>query len=97
MSAQKYRIPSPTILFVKPDHAKSLMEGITEAAKKNLLLFPVAWRQKLAAVGDGFMTKDSLWDRLVFDGARAKVVGDGAGTIRAVVVSGGKSLSLVHS
>lgn len=38
---------------------------------------------------EGFITKQSLWDRLVFDGARVSVLGNGAGTVRAVIVSGG--------
>jgi long-chain acyl-CoA synthetase len=88
MSTGKYRIPPPTIFFLKPDHLRAVVDGILTAAKKSFL-FRFAWRHKLAAISEGFITKDSLWDRLVFDGARAKVVGDAAGTLRNVVVSGG--------
>jgi long-chain acyl-CoA synthetase len=35
------------------------------------------------------MTKDSLWDRCVFDGVRSKVFGEIAGTLRAVISTGG--------
>lgn len=34
------------------------------------------------------MSKDSLWDRAVFDAARAAVLGDGAGSVRGVIVAG---------
>lgn len=49
----------------------------------------LAWRHKFSSMLDGFITKQSLWDRLVFDNARAKVMSKGAGTVRAIVVSGG--------
>jgi long-chain acyl-CoA synthetase len=47
-------------------------------------------RHKKAGMAEGFVSKESLWDRLVFDSARAKVIGEGAGTLRSVIVSGGK-------
>jgi long-chain acyl-CoA synthetase len=53
-------------------------------------LYPFAWRHKIAGLRDGYITKESLWDRLVFDFARASVVGEGAGSIRGVIVGGGK-------
>lgn len=89
LSVQRYPIPSPTILFITPEHLRSLMEGILNEAQKSWL-FRFAWRQKMAAAHEGFLTKDSLWDRLVFDNARAKVIGEAAGTLRSVIVSGGK-------
>ncbi|KAF9821700.1 hypothetical protein IEO21_00546 [Rhodonia placenta] len=83
-------IPSPTILFVKPTHLSAITSSILERARSSAsLLYPFAWRHKFAAVLEGFMTKQSLWDRLVFDNARVNVMGRGAGTIRALVVSGG--------
>jgi long-chain acyl-CoA synthetase len=90
LSAKEYPVPSPTIYFIRPAHLHALTSAILMNAHKSLLLHPLAWRHKLSGIRDGFITKDSLWDRLVFDGARAKVVGDGAGTIRSVIVSGGK-------
>lgn len=77
-------------MFLKPDHSQSITEAILREAKKNFVLFSFAWRQKVAAINEGFLTKDSLWDRLVFDSARATVVGDIAGSLRSVVVGGGK-------
>jgi long-chain acyl-CoA synthetase len=92
LAVQKYPIPSPTVIFIKPPHLVSMMDKILKAARKNFFLFPFAWRHKVAGVAEGFLTKDSLWDRLVFDAARASVIGDGAGTLRAVIVSGGTSV-----
>jgi len=89
ISSRKYPIPSPTIMFIKSGHLNSMVSGILSEAKKSWFLQPFAWRHKLAGVADGFITNQSLWDRLVFDGARARVIGDSAATLRAVVVSGG--------
>ena len=44
----------------------------------------------MAHSAEGFITKESLWDRLVFDAARVKVLGEGAGTLRALIATGGK-------
>ncbi|KIY67707.1 acetyl-CoA synthetase-like protein [Cylindrobasidium torrendii FP15055 ss-10] len=88
-SARTYKIPSPTVLFVKPDHVEALVSSILKTAQKNRILYPFAWRHKVAGIQEGFLSKDSLWDRLVFDAARAKVVGEAAGTLAAVISSGG--------
>lgn len=42
-------------------------------------------------MADGFITRDSLWDRMVFGIARLAILGESANTIRGVVVSGGES------
>lgn len=94
ISSRKYPIPSPTIMFIKSGHLTSIVSGILSEAKKTWFLQPFAWRHKLAGVADGFITNQSLWDRLVFDGARARVIGDSAATLRAVVVSGGMTTFL---
>ncbi|KAF9050711.1 hypothetical protein BDZ89DRAFT_1057149 [Hymenopellis radicata] len=86
---KSYRVPSPTVFFIKPGHLESLVSSILGNAKKNTLLYPFAWRHKVSGITEGFLTKDSLWDRLVFDAARAKIIGDAAGTLAAVIVSGG--------
>ncbi|KAF8136305.1 hypothetical protein EV363DRAFT_1446732 [Boletus edulis] len=44
-----------------------------------------SWQDWLKA----FLTKESLWDRVLFDGAREYVMGPMAGTMKAIVVSGG--------
>ena len=78
------------MLFIRPDHLRSLTDTILqEARKSSWLLFNFAWRHKLAGILEGYMTKQSLWDRLVFDSARVKVMGKGAGTVRTVLVGGG--------
>lgn len=94
IASRKYPIPSPTVMFIKPGHLTSIVSGIIFEAKKSWLLHAFAWRHKVAGVADGFITNQSLWDRLVFDGARARVIGDSAATLRAVVVSGGMSTFL---
>ncbi|KAJ7582810.1 acetyl-CoA synthetase [Mycena floridula] len=91
LTAQSYPIPSATILFLKAEHSQHIMEDIMKEAQKSYL-FAFAWRHKVSAIQEGFLTKDSLWDRLVFDGARAKVTGEAASTLRAVIVSGGPIL-----
>lgn len=85
---RKYPIPSPTILFIKPDHLKSLATAVIKESAKSLL-YSFGWRHKLTGVTEGFITKESLWDRVVFDGARTKILGEGAATLRGVIVSGG--------
>ncbi|KAK1232980.1 hypothetical protein PQX77_003894 [Marasmius sp. AFHP31] len=88
LSAQKLPIPSPTIMFLQPGHLVSLVENVLTESKRSWLN-SFAWRHKVSGIVEGFITKDSLWDRLVYDGARAKVIGEGAGTVRAVVAGGG--------
>ncbi|KAL0579964.1 hypothetical protein V5O48_002048 [Marasmius crinis-equi] len=87
LSAQR-SIPSPTIMFLQPGHLVSLVESVLKESKKSWMN-GFAWRHKVSGIVEGFITKDSLWDRLVYDGARAKVIGEGAGTVRAVVAGGG--------
>ncbi|KAG1841377.1 hypothetical protein C8R48DRAFT_739175 [Suillus tomentosus] len=88
LSATKFPIPSPTVLFLKPEHVQSLTSSVTDRAKKSFL-FPLAWRHKFASLTEGFVTKDSLWDRTVFGSAREDVLGKMADTVKAVVISGG--------
>lgn len=97
MSATKLPIPSPTILFIKPPHLESLASSINEQARKSTLLYTFAYRHKLSGVAEGFISADSLWDRLVFDGARAAVLGDTAKTVRGIVVSGGRNTNFFCS
>lgn len=89
VSATKFPIPSPTILFLKPEHVQSLASSVMDRAKKSFFMFPLAWRHKFASLTEGFVTKDSLWDRTVFGKAREDVLGKMADTVKAVVISGG--------
>jgi len=43
----------------------------------------------VAALAEGFLSKESLWDRAVFDGAREHVLHRMANTLKAAVVGGG--------
>lgn len=90
-SVEAYPIPSATIFFIAPSHLTVLTTSIIDNAKKSsFLLYSLAWRHKLSGILEGFFTKQSLWDRLVFDGVRMQVMGKGAGTVRAVIVGGGR-------
>ncbi|KAH6918885.1 acetyl-CoA synthetase [Coprinopsis sp. MPI-PUGE-AT-0042] len=86
---KRYPIPFPTVLFMKPEHLRESTKEILKHAAKALLLYQFGWRHKVAGVTDGFLTRESLWDRMVFDNARAKVLGNISATTRAVFVSGG--------
>lgn len=88
LSYKAYPIPPPTVAFLKTGHVHTLVPAIWKEARRSLL-FPFAWRHKLAALTEGFVSKESLWDRLVFDAARSKVSADGAATLRAIIVSEG--------
>lgn len=88
-SLSTFPIPSPTIMFVKPEHVISLTSSILSAARSESWLSGWGWRHKVAHAMEGFVTKESLWDRLVFDTARVKVLGEGAGTLRALIATGG--------
>jgi long-chain acyl-CoA synthetase len=91
-STEQYPIPSPTVLFIQSSHLTAISQAVTQRAKKSGFLYSIAWRQKMANLLEGFITKQSLWDRMVFDPARASVLGKGAGTVRTVIVSGGPYL-----
>ena len=56
-------------------------------------MYSFAHRHKLAGIAEGFISKDSLWDRLVFENARKTVMGNTAITVRGIVVTGGKYLT----
>jgi long-chain acyl-CoA synthetase len=79
-----------TVFFLKSTHP----EGVVNAIE------PLAWRHKLASMLEGYVTKGSLWDRLVFENARTAVFEDGAPSLKVVVVSGGGAstnhLTLAH-
>jgi long-chain acyl-CoA synthetase len=89
LSATKFPIPSPTVLFVDPGHLNYLSTSIISRAKKSFLMYPLGWRHKLAALAEGFLSRESLWDRTVFDGPREYIMGGMANTVKAIVVSGG--------
>ena len=88
MSTRQLGIPPATVLFLKPNHLGDVVNAIISNAKRSFI-FPLAWRQKFAGIFEGYFTKQSLWDRLVFDNARSVALGDGSASIRAVVVSDG--------
>ncbi|KAH7916000.1 hypothetical protein BJ138DRAFT_763261 [Hygrophoropsis aurantiaca] len=89
MTVTSLPIPTPTVAFLKPGHAQALGSDIVSRAKKTSWFYPLAWRHKFAGVTEGFVTKDSLWDRTVFDHARAKVMGELGSTLKTVIIGGG--------
>jgi long-chain acyl-CoA synthetase len=89
ISGTQYPIPSPTVLFLKPEHLKAIATDVIKQGARSWLLYPFAWRHKVSGVSEGFVTKESLWDRVLFDGARTKILGPTSATLRAVIVSGG--------
>lgn len=91
-ASTKLPIPSPTILFIKPKHLSSLVSAILQQASGSMW-YPIARRHKLAGMVEGFVSKDGLWDRAVFDAARSAVIGDGAGSVRGVIVGDTESLA----
>jgi len=89
LSYKSFPIPAPTVLFLKPGHLQSTVASIVKQASKSWILYPFARQHKLASLNEGYITKDSLWDRLVYEDARAKIIGENAGTIRGAIISGG--------
>ncbi|KZV71784.1 acetyl-CoA synthetase-like protein [Peniophora sp. CONT] len=85
-AAKKLNLPAPTVLFVTPPHLDALVGSVLAEAKKSLM-FPIAWRHKLAAILEGSLTRESMWDRLVLNDARLSA---GAATVRSVIVAGGR-------
>lgn len=73
---------------------KKLTSMILKAASSNLL-FNLAWRHKAYGLQEGFLTKVSFWDNLIFDGARRKVLGKMEASLRGIVVSEGENDRLV--
>ncbi|KAI0003328.1 acetyl-CoA synthetase-like protein [Russula compacta] len=88
ISTQQVGLPPATVFFLKPTQLDAVVNTIISNAKKSFI-FPLAWRHKLAGIFEGYFTKESLWDRLVFDNARSTVFGERAASLRAVVVSDG--------
>lgn len=67
-----------------------IVASILANAKKSTV-FPVAWRHKIFHIQQGFLSKDGVWDRQVFDTARKSVLNRVNDSLRAIVVSKGKS------
>lgn len=81
-------LPPCTMLFATPSHLDVLASEIDRIGSGSFL-YGFAKRHKLASMRDGFVTKDSLWDGLVFTGAKTQVLGESGSTLRAVMISGG--------
>ena len=67
-----------------------LVANVLLVAKQSWF-FNLAWRHKIYALKQGFVTNETLWDKLAFIPARKQVLGPMNTTLRAVVVSDGTS------
>ncbi|KZV90421.1 acetyl-CoA synthetase-like protein [Exidia glandulosa HHB12029] len=86
-TVESQRAPSPTVLVVTRLHLNSLTKAVLGAVSGALK--PFAWRQKNAALAAGALSRDTVWDKLVFAPARRAALGPMGTTMRAVVLSGG--------
>ncbi|KAI6015764.1 hypothetical protein PISMIDRAFT_29207 [Pisolithus microcarpus 441] len=88
LSARHHPIPYLMVFFIGPDHLEDLSSSILRHVWESWL-YSFTWRHKLAAFVEGFLSKDSLWDRTVFDHAWEHVLGDMANALKDVIISGG--------
>ncbi|KIJ44134.1 hypothetical protein M422DRAFT_67748 [Sphaerobolus stellatus SS14] len=79
---------TPTLMFLTPDFLKPVMSLILTAARSNPL-FWLGWRHKIRGLQEGFLTKRSLWDNVVWEPARTKVLDKVEESLRGIVVSQG--------
>jgi len=79
--------PAPTVLFLTNSHTESLTASILNHARRSWL-FPLAWRHKQAALFEGSMSKDTLFDKQVFRAARLRALGALANSMREIAVAG---------
>ena len=71
-----------------PSQLNTIVSSILSEAKRSPL-FPLAWRHKLSHILQGFLSKDSLWDKSFFSAARSATLKKSSESLRAVIVSGG--------
>ncbi|KAI6164770.1 hypothetical protein EDD17DRAFT_1775138 [Pisolithus thermaeus] len=88
LSARHHPIPYPTVFFIGLDHLEDLSSSILRHAGESWL-YSFAWKHKLVAFAEGFLSKDSLWGHMVFDHAWEHVLGDMANALKDVIISGG--------
>ncbi|KAI5123321.1 hypothetical protein M0805_009342 [Coniferiporia weirii] len=81
-------MPPPTVVFLTPSQMNEIVSPVMSLAQKSML-FPFAWRHKLFHLQNGYLSKDSMWDRSVFVSARKTVLKEMALSLRAVIVSTG--------
>ncbi|KAI6165643.1 hypothetical protein EDD17DRAFT_1793649 [Pisolithus thermaeus] len=96
LSARRHPIPYPTVFFIGLDHLEDSSSSILRHAGESWL-YSFVWKHKLAAFAEGFLSKDSLWGRTVFDHAWEHVLGDMANALKDVIISGGPISSEVFT
>ncbi|KAI6110367.1 hypothetical protein EDD16DRAFT_1810153 [Pisolithus croceorrhizus] len=87
LSARHHPIPYPMVFFIGLDHLEDLSSSILRHTGESWL-YSFAWKHKLVAFAEGFLSKDSLWGRMVFDHAWEHVLGDMANALKDVIISG---------
>ncbi|KAG8831329.1 hypothetical protein FRC17_003282 [Serendipita sp. 399] len=89
LSASNHELrPSPTLLFLTPENLRFITTSVLNTSKKSLL-FGIAWRHKQAAILRGYLVKDGLWDRQVFNNARVSALGLLTRGLRGIAVGPG--------
>ncbi|TDL27569.1 acetyl-CoA synthetase-like protein [Rickenella mellea] len=88
LNVMQGNFPTPTILFLTPQHLDFISSSILSQAKKSFLFF-LARRHKLAALQAGFISQDSFWDRFGFSSARNMVLRNMDRKIRALIITSG--------
>ncbi|KAG8886179.1 hypothetical protein FRB97_007217 [Tulasnella sp. 331] len=86
-TSEKKRIPSPTVLVISSALFVEVTNAILNQAQQSLL-YSYAHRHKVHALIEGVADKNTVWDRLVFDGARTKALGRLGTSLDRVLVTG---------
>lgn len=83
------RYPAERLIVIirTNSHTESLTASILNHARSSWL-FPLAWRHKQAALFEGSMSKDTLFDKQVFRAARLRALGALANSMREIAVAG---------
>jgi long-chain acyl-CoA synthetase len=59
---------------------------VLDLAKSNLI-FKLAFHHKLSHLYNGYMSRDSLWDKIAFSSSRSRALGKVGGKLRAVIIT----------
>ncbi|KAG9000980.1 hypothetical protein FRB94_005056 [Tulasnella sp. JGI-2019a] len=86
-ASENEQIPSPTVLVISTAVFVQVANAVLNQAQGNLL-YSYARRHKQHALNSGTTGKNTIWDRLVFDGARKKALGRLGGSLDRVLITG---------
>ena len=74
-----------------PPDLNTIVQSVLANAQRSFT-FPLAWRHKMFHLKNGYLSKDSIWDKSFLYGPRKAVLKSVAESLRAIIVSGGMSL-----